>query len=96
METYTVVNRVKGQARVVEAASALEACDKARWPFNDCFTKTRSLEIRKWEIALRDVLTEAEKLHRFCRERFQYSQYEDGLENLIRNLELDVITAAHS
>jgi hypothetical protein len=48
-----------------------------------------------WEGSVKLALREAKSLQAFCRGRAQYSQQEEVLEDLIRALEMEAITAAN-
>lgn len=52
-------------------------------------------ELELWRALVDRALSEAKSLQAFCREHSQYSQYEGVLEDLIRALEMEVITAAN-
>ena len=48
-----------------------------------------------WKASVESALREAKSLQAFCKGRFQYSQYEEVLEDLIRALEMEAVTAAN-
>ncbi len=50
---------------------------------------------RLWEASVNCALREAKSLQAFCKGRVLYSQYEEVLENLIRALEMDAVTASN-
>ena len=50
---------------------------------------------RLWEASVESALREAKSLQAFCKGRFQYSQYEVVLEDLVRALEMEAVTAAN-
>jgi hypothetical protein len=50
---------------------------------------------RLWEASVNCALREAESLQAFCKGRVLYRQYEEVLEDLIRALEMEAITAAN-
>jgi len=48
-----------------------------------------------WKGSVELALREAKSLQAFCKGRVLYSQYEEVIENLIRALEMDAVTAAN-
>lgn len=48
-----------------------------------------------WRASVESALREAKSLQAFCKGRFRYSQYEGALEDLIRALEMDAVTASN-
>lgn len=48
-----------------------------------------------WEARVNCALREAKSLQAFCKGRGRYSQYERVLEDLIRALEMEVVTASN-
>ena len=48
-----------------------------------------------WKASVEFALSDSKSLQVFCKEHFQYSQYEETLEDLIRALEREAVTAAN-
>jgi len=52
-------------------------------------------KLELWRALVDCALREAKSLQAFCKGRVQYSQYEGVLEDLVRALEMEAVTAAN-